>query len=167
MTLDNPPGVTVDKDNEDSAVAKDTTITDLLLGVVNWWWLKSGKEEVVNLVMRHFEHAEVYKASVYLTETCGLDRPGNHKNTVSRPALEPYTKDLVTMMKVLIDSKKLPMIVIPADELGRVPLDAVSVSSERSVTARLESLETCVKTVVSAVEKLSAHLSLALLLSQQ
>ena len=65
--------------------------------------------------------------------------PSLHKNSVNRPALEPSADDLVTMMKVLIDSKKLPMIVIPASELGRVPLEAVSVSGERSVSARLES----------------------------
>ena len=132
----------------ESAVVKDKTITDLLLGVVNWWWLKGGKNEVVNLVLRHFEHAEVYKSSCYVAETCGWKMPSLHKNSVNRPrALEPSADDLVTMMKVLIDSKKLPMIVIPASELGRVPLEAVSVSGERSVSARLESLEECVKGV--------------------
>jgi hypothetical protein len=159
MSEDNPPGDTDgDKDVPplDLAVAKDNTITDLLLGVVNWWCLESGKSEVVNLVMRHFEHSEVFKSCLYLAETCGLPKPGNHNNTVTRTALEPCADDLVKMMKGLIDSKQLPRIVIPAAELGRVPLDAVSVSDERSVSAKLESLKVCVKTVVSAVEKLSA-----------
>ena len=56
-------------------------------------------------------------------------------------------------MRGLIDSKQLPRIVIPAAEFGRVPLEAISVSDERSVSARLESLEASVKSVVSAVEK--------------
>ena len=55
-----------------------------------------------------------------------------------------------------MDSKAIPIIVIPASALGRVPLEDVSVSGERSVSARLESLEACVKGVVSAVDKLSA-----------
>ena len=66
MTLDNPPGATGGKDELqlESTVAKDNTITDLLLGVVNWWCLKGGKIEVVNLILRHFEHDEVYKSSL-------------------------------------------------------------------------------------------------------
>ena len=59
------------------AEAKDSTISDLLLGVVNWWCLKFGTSEVVNLVMRHFEHGEVYKSCLYLAESCGLPIPGN------------------------------------------------------------------------------------------
>ena len=98
------------------------------------------QNEVVSLVLRHFEHAEVYKSSLYLADTCELSKPTNHKNSVNRPALEPCTDDLVTNMKSLIDSKKLPRIVIPAAELGRVPLDTVSDSGETSVSARLESL---------------------------
>ena len=78
---------------------------------------------------RHFEHGGVYKSSVYLAETCGLSISGN-KNTVSRPALEPCTEDLVTMMTVLFDSKKLPMTVIASTELGIITLDTVSVSCE-------------------------------------
>ena len=157
MTVDNPPGATENDELQlEAAAAKDNTITDLLLGVVNWWWLKGGKNEVVNLVMRHFELAEVYKSSCYLAETCGLSPPTLHKNSSNRPALEPSADDLVTRMRILIDSKRLPMIVIPANELGKVPLEAVSDTGERSVSARLESLEECVKGVVSAVDKLSS-----------
>ena len=59
-------------------------------------------------------------------------------------------------MKELVITKQVPIFVIPAAELGKVPLDALSVSDERSVGARLESLETSVQSVISAVEKLTA-----------
>ena len=62
---DNPPG---DKVGGDIDGSSDKTITDLLLGVVNWWCMKSGKTEVVNLVMRHFEHEEVYNSSLILSD---------------------------------------------------------------------------------------------------
>ena len=67
---------------------------------------------------------------MYLAETCGVSISGNHRNTVSRPTLEPCSEDLVTRMKVLFDSKKLPMTVIASTELGIISLDTVSVSFE-------------------------------------
>ena len=154
MTTDEPQGETVPSVGTGSG--KGTTITDLILGVVNWWCLKFGNSEVINLVLRHYDHDELYKSCLLLADTCGLSRPIHHKNTAARPALAPCADDLVKMMRGLIDSKELPSIVIPASDLGKVPLEAVSVTDERSVCARLESLEVCVQTVVSAVEKLSA-----------
>ena len=157
-TEDNPPG---DKVGGDATNIK--TITDLLIGVVNWWCMKFGKTEVVNLVMRHFEHGEVYNSCLLLSDFLGLSKPTNYKNSAARPALDPCTNDLVKIMKDLVDSKQVPHIVIPASQLGRVPLDALSVSAERSVGARLESLEVSVQSIVSAVEKLAAVKAPALL----
>ena len=65
-----------------------------------------------------------------------------------------YANDLVTNMVQLVNGNKVPLIVIPATDLGKVPLGAVSVGNERSVSARLETLEESVKSVVSTVEKL-------------
>ena len=157
---DNPPG---DKVGGDIDGSSDKTITDLLLGVVNWWCMKSGKTEVVNLVMRHFEHEEVYNSSLILSDFLGLDKPAKHNNSSGRPALDPCTNYMVKIMKDLVDSKQVPQIVIPASQLGRVPLDALSISAERSVGARLESLEVSVQSIVSAVEKLAAVKAPALL----
>ena len=148
---ENPPGDTVGGNPN-----KDKTISDLVLGVINWWCLKFGKNEVVNLVMRHFGHSEVYNSCLILADTCGLATPINHKNTAARSALDPCANDIVKIMKDLVENKKVPNIVIPATELGKVPLDALSVSDERSVGARLESLENSVQSVISAVEKLTA-----------
>ena len=131
-------------------------ISDMLLGVVNWWCLKFGKTEVVDLVMRHFEHAQVYSSCVTLAELCGLSKPINHKNTASRPALVPCASDLVKIMKDLVESKQVPNIAIPVSDLGKVPFDALSIRDERSVSSRLESLESSVQSVVAAVEKLTS-----------
>ena len=116
-------------------------ISDVILGVVNWWCLKYGNLEVVGLIKRHFEHEEVYKAAVTLANSCKLSKPVQHKNTANRPAIEPCASDLVKVMKDLIEANNIPTIVIPSSELGKVPLDSLSVSDERSVSARLESLE--------------------------
>ena len=103
--------------------------------MVNWWCLKFGFNEVKNLVMRHFEFAHVYTSCVLLTESCGLRKPKKHKNTAARPALEPCYNDLVKIMKDLVDAKEVPNIVIPASELGKIPLDTLSVSEERTVSS--------------------------------
>ena len=95
---------------------------------MNWWCSKFGHNEVVNLVMRHFEQAEVYSSCMNLAETCGLPKPSNHKNTAARPALDPCANDLVNTIKGLVDSKQVSNIVIPARQLGKVPLDAFSVN---------------------------------------
>ena len=145
---ENPPG--------DKGGGETKIISDMLLGVVNWWCLKFGKTEVVDLVMRHFEHAQVYTSCVNLAEVCGLPKPIHHKNTAARPALEPCANDLVKIMKDLVESKEVPNIVIPASELGKVPLDAISIRDERSVSSRLESLETSIESVKAAVDKLTS-----------
>ena len=154
VDTDNPPAR--DKVGGNHA---EKIISNVLLGVVNWWCLKFNKVEVVNLVMRHFDHSEVYNSCLELSEACGLPKPGNHKNTAARPALEPCSNDLVKIMKELVEAKNVPNIVIPASELGKVPLDALSINDERSVSARLESLETSVLSIVSAVDKLVAEKS--------
>ena len=148
--LDNPPG-----DLTGGEETSDKAITDLLLGVVNWWCLKFGEAKIVDLVMRHYEQGEVYNSCLILADFCGKSKPINHKNSIARPALDPCAKDLVKIMKELVDSEKVPNIVIPASQLGRVPLDTLNVGDERSVGARLESLEFSVQSIVSAVEKLA------------
>ena len=102
-------------------------ISDVILGVVNWWCLKYGNLEVVGLIKRHFEHEEVYKAAVTLANSCKLSKPVQHKNTANRPAIEPCASDLVKVMKDLIEANNIPTIVIPSSELGKVPLDSLSV----------------------------------------
>ena len=152
------PGGQAGDNNEDKTENqnKDKTLVDPLLGVVNWWCLRLGKEEVTSLVVRHFDHTEVYNSCVTLAQTCGLDKPINHKNTAGRQAIGPCATDLVKIMKDLTNSKQVPNILIPATDLGKVPLDALASNAERSVSARLESLESSLNSVVSAVEKLTA-----------
>ena len=55
--------------------------------------------------------------------------------------------------------KRLPKLLLCSDDLGRVPIGALNVSGERSVSARLETLEGSVGKLASAVENISAILS--------
>ena len=95
---------------QQSAMSEEKTITDLVLGVGNWWCLKQGKDEVVILVKRHFGNEEVFQSNLVLAAKCDLARPIKHNVSVARPAIDASADDLVTNMKNLVDSVKLPII---------------------------------------------------------
>ena len=77
-----------------------------------------------------------------------------HNNTPSRSACEANAIDLVNTLVELGNKKKKPRILVPSDQLEQVPFDALAVSAERSVSARLESLEQCVKEVTNNMQVL-------------
>ena len=119
---------------------------------MNWWTGKFHRNQVLNLVTRHYQAHEVYEASLKLAQSCNLDTPVKHYNTPSRSACEANAIDIVPKLVELDLKKKKPRILIPSDQLDLVPLDALAVSAERSVSARLESLENCVKEVSKTVQ---------------
>ena len=53
--------------------------------------------------------------------------------------------------------KDFPGTLIPGEELGTVPLGALGIRDEVSVSARLESLEDSMKKVCSILEKVQAN----------
>ena len=129
-------------------------VESLVLGVVNWWSGKFHRNQVLNLVTRHFLPMEVFEANMQLAKASQIEVPGKKNNTPSRSACEAYAIDLVNNLLELDSQKKKPRILIPSDQLGKVPLDAIAVSEERSVSARLESLEQCVKEVTTNMHRL-------------
>ena len=96
----------------------------------------------------------MFEASETLAQASQLCAPIKHNNTPSRSACEANAIDLVNALLELDDQRKLPRILIPSDQLGRVPLDALAISDERSVGARLESLELCVRDVTSTMQRI-------------
>ena len=65
---------------------------------------------------------------------------------------------------VHLDSdKKSPRFLVPSEELGSIPLGALGVRDEVSVSARLESLELTMRKVCSLLEKVEANPPLALI----
>ena len=129
-------------------------VESLVLGVVSWWTGKFHRNEVLNLVTRHFQAQEVYEAGLKLARASNLGAPVRHNNTPSRSACEANAIDLVNTLLELDNQKQMPKIMIPSDQLEHVPLDALAVSAERSVSARLESLENCMKEVTKTMQVL-------------
>ena len=52
------------------------------------------------------------------------------------------------------DQNKLPQFLIDSAQFGQVPLDALAVSHERAVSARLETVEATVKSMTWMLERL-------------
>ena len=113
-------------------------VESMVLGVISWWAGKSTRNEALNLVTRHFQPLEVYEAHLKLAGACNLEIPIKHKNTPNRSAGEANAIDLVNVLLELDSQKTKPSIMVPSDQLGRVPLDALAGSAERSVGARLK-----------------------------
>ena len=134
-------------------------LENLLLAVASWWVGRHSRIEVLDLMTRHFLPVDMYVANQELAQACQLLPPGSHRNSINRSAGESYAIDLYNNLYQLSNDKKLPRILLSSDDLGKVPLGALSVSDERSVSARLETLETSIGKITSAVEKMSATLA--------
>ena len=104
-----------------------------MFGSPDWWCLKFGPNEVVNLVMRHFEHAQVYNSCLTLANSCDLPKPIIHRSTAARQALKPCSNDLVKIMKELVENEQVSNIVITAIDLGKVPLDTLRGTLKKTV----------------------------------
>ena len=86
-----------------------------VLGVVNWWSGKFHRNQVLNLVTRHFLPMEVFEANMQLAKASQIEVPGKKNNTPSRSACEAYAIDLVNNLLELDSQKKKPRILIPSD----------------------------------------------------
>ena len=114
---------------------------------------------MLDLLTRHFLPGDMYEAHKKLAGVCPGITAGIHKNSQTRTAGEAYAIDLHNSLLQLSNEKKLPKLLVSSDDLGKVPFSALSVSSERSVSARLESLESCVTNMTSTLEKVTASLT--------
>ena len=128
-------------------------IESALLGVTNWWLGKHSREEVIVLVSRHFRPEEVFQENLLMAQACQLQVPSKHKNSPLRSAGEAYIVDLVNSMSMLASGGQPPRFLVPSDQLGKVPLGALSIRDEVSVSARLVSLEESMKKVCAVLER--------------
>ena len=134
-------------------------LEDMLLAVTSWWVGRYTRTEALDLMTRHYMPLDMYVANQALAEACHLTPPGTHRNSINRTAGESYAIDLFNNLYQLGQEKKLPRLVLCSDDLGKVPLGALNVKDEISVSARLETLETSVSKITSVVENMTAVLA--------
>ena len=144
-------------ENEDSGGGGKAFLESSVLGIINWWHKRHTRGEVLVLISRHYRSEEVLKANQLLAQTCQLPEPITHKNSQLRSAGEANATDLLDNLGILDDEKRAPRYLVPSDDLGKIPLGALSIRDEVSVSARLESLEESMRKVCSALEKSQSH----------
>ena len=123
-------------------------LENLPLAVASWWVGRHSRSEVLDLMTRHYLPVDLFEAHLELARVCQLEPPGRRQNSTTRSAGEAYAIDLYNNLYKLSSEKKLPRLVLCSDDLGKVPLGALHISDERSVNARLESLEESIKKVL-------------------
>ena len=84
-----------------------------ILGTVLMWMNKWGKEQVSELIVKHFVDHDVYDASCKLSEASKSQRLQKHRNTEVRTKGEASAWDLVSSLAKLDRECRLPEIVVP------------------------------------------------------
>ena len=132
------------------------TINSVVLGTVHMYHNKMPKAKLLELIEVNFEESEILGALTCLNQAVGDDPPQGRQTSVNRTAAQAYAMDLHDTMAKLISENKMPVIVVSSDQLSRVPTSKKKMDNSEVVTVncRLEALETMMKTVATAVNKL-------------
>ena len=109
----------------------------------------------MDLLERHFRQDEMIHALFQLCELVGELLPQKRQQSQGRTATRAQAKDVVKMVEKLDKGNRLPRFMIHCDELGRVlPLiGAISISEERTVSARMEALEIGLRKLTDVVTR--------------
>ena len=137
-------------------------VEHVVLGVVNWWSTKFSHKQVLAMVEKNFNQEEILDAQKVLAKALGEADPKKRQNSQLRPAVEAQAEDLCDKVDTLIKEDKMPRVLIPCDQLGKVPLATLSISDEQSVCARLESLEARMTKMCDVIARSQANPAQAL-----
>ena len=133
------------------------TINSVVLGTVHMHHGKLPKPDVIELIETNFEESEIFEALEVLHGALSMEPPHGRQTSANRTAVAAYAIDMVDTISRLVNEKKLPLIVVSSDDLGRVPVSKKRMDNAEvtTVNCRLELLEGMMKDVASKVNKLN------------
>ena len=105
---------------------------------------------MIELLERNFLQDEILTALAFFISCVTITLPPRRQATATRSATRAQAEDLLKIMANLNKKNRLPRITIHCEDLGRVSSllsSSVNIRDEKSVCARLESLETGLKKV--------------------
>ena len=131
-------------------------VKDLVLGCIQSWLNRFGKEDIVKMVSENFIDKEIFDALKCLCDCLGLDPPKSRRNTMKQVAVKVWAAELYDTLMKEDNFGKLPEFVVSSQELQRVPLSLMSGANDIvPVCTKINMLEKKMEEMVDNVAKLA------------
>ena len=138
------------------AVGPGEMVKNLVLGCVQSWLNRFGREDIVKMVSDNFIDKEIFDGLKCLCECLGLDPPKSRRNTMKQVAVKVWAAEMYDIMMKEDNSEKLPEFVVSSQELQRVPLALLSGANDVvPICTKMNLLEKKMEDMVDTVTKLA------------
>jgi hypothetical protein len=136
------------------AVEAGEMVKDLVLGCVQSWLGRYGREDIVKLVSENFLDKEIFEGLKSLCVCMGLEPPKTRRNTMKQVAVKVWGAEIYDIMMKEDYAEKLPEFVVSSQELQRVPLALLSGANDVvPICSRMNSLEKKMEDMVDTMMK--------------
>ena len=139
-----------------TVVGPEGMVKDLVLGCVQSWLNRFGREDIVKMVSENFIDKEIFDGLKCLWQCLGLGDPKVRRNTVKQVAVKVWAAEMYDTMIKEDNAEKLPEFVVSSQELQRVPLALLSGANDVvPICTKMNMLEKKMEEMVDTVTKFS------------
>ena len=129
-------------------------VKDLVLGCVQSWLNRFGREDIVKMTSDNFIDKEIFEGLKCLCSSLGLEDPKTRRNTAKQVAVKVWAAEIYDTMMKEDDAGTLPEFVVSSQELQRVPLALMSGANDvLPICTKMNMLE---KKMVEMVDQVSS-----------
>ena len=138
------------------AVDPGGMVKDLVLGCVQSWLNRFGREDIVKMVSDNFIDREIFEGLKNLCQCLELDPPKNRFNTKKQSAVKVWAGEMYDTLVKEDNVGKLPEFVVSSQDLQRVPMALMSGANDVvPVCTRMNMLEKKVEDMLETISKVS------------
>jgi hypothetical protein len=129
-------------------------VKELVLGCVQSWLNRFGREDIIKMVSDNFIDTEIFNGLKCLYECLQLEPPKKRFNTKKQTAVKVWAAELYDTMIKDDYVEKLPEFVVSSQELQRVPLALLSGANDVvPVCTRMNMMEKKMEEMVDTMTK--------------
>ena len=129
-------------------------VKDLVLGCVQSWLNRFGRDDIVKMISDNFIDKEIFAGLKCLCDCLELENPKNRFNTKKQVAVKVWAAEMYDIMMKEDNVEKLPEFVVSSQELQRVPLALLSGANDVvPVCTRMNMLEKKMEEMVDTMTK--------------